>query len=85
MIRKTIYTILWTSVTLFAAMLMCVAVIGLLGPRICAWLGDINEKTPFWVNLSYTILPFVPLLPVGACLLLCVFGKLPGTKRRSAP
>ena len=85
MIRKTIFTILWTGVTLLAACIMWGAVVGLLASRNCLWLGDINEKTPLFVKLAYTFLPMVPLLAAGACLLLCVLGILPGTKGKSAP
>ena len=85
MIRKTICAILWTGVTLLAACIVWGAMVGLLASRIHMWLGDINEKTPLIVKLAYTFLPAVPLLAAGTCLLLCVFGKLPGTKGNSAP
>ena len=84
MIRETICTILWAAVTLLAACIVWGGVVGLLASRIRMWLGNINEKTPLVVKLAYSFLPMVPLLAAGACLLLCVFGKLPGTKGKSA-
>jgi len=80
MTTRTKFTILWTGLTFMG---LCVA-LSFLAPLILTGLGAMNDKTPLFVGMAYTLRPVVPLLAAGACLLLCVFGKLPGTKGTTA-
>jgi hypothetical protein len=77
MIKKIIFTALWTLATLVVAAML----LGVAEPLFPKVSGPIDEHTPTNVKLVYAFVPLTPIVIAAVFLLLGVLGKLPGTKR----
>jgi uncharacterized BrkB/YihY/UPF0761 family membrane protein len=78
MVKKIIFTLLW----MVAGLLVVGILMGLAAPLFPKLSEPIDEHTSSSIKLTYFIVAQVPLVVAAVFLLLGIFGKLPGTKRR---
>jgi uncharacterized BrkB/YihY/UPF0761 family membrane protein len=80
MIKKVSFTVLWT----LAALIAVGMIMGLAAPLFPKLSGPIDERTPRNITYTYFIVAQVPVVVAIVFVLLGIFGKLPGTKRRAS-
>jgi hypothetical protein len=78
MIKKIVFTVLWT----WGALLAVGMVVGLAAPLFPKVSGTIDEHTPRSITYTYFAVAQIPIAVGLVFLLLGIFGKLPGTKRK---
>ena len=75
MAKKLIFTFVWMVVGFVAVSLLAGLLTSLLKK-----VGGMDEHTLSSVKFAYADFALLPFVVIGACLLLGLFGKLPGTK-----